>query len=139
MTTTDLPPSLLATLPGSAYTDPAVFALEQAKIFEADWFCAVRSADLRFSGNGLGLDNVDISLGQTAAHGNLVVNDFAAPSVQFSLSANHINVAEWDSVEAFRAVATQPEFQASLSRYPDSSVAPPHIFMKVAVPGVCGD
>ena len=54
-------------------------------------------------------------------------------------STTFINVAEWDSVEAFRAAATQPEFQASLSRYPDSSVASPHIFTKVAVPGICGD
>ena len=54
-------------------------------------------------------------------------------------STTFINVAEWDSVEAFRAAATQPEFQSSLSRYPDSSVASPHIFTKVAVPGICGD
>jgi heme-degrading monooxygenase HmoA len=54
-------------------------------------------------------------------------------------STTFINVAEWDSVEAFRAAASQPEFQASLSRYPDSSVASPHIFSKVAVPGICGD
>ena len=54
-------------------------------------------------------------------------------------STTFINVAEWESVEAFRAAATQPEFQASLSRYPDSSVASPHIFTKVAVPGICGD
>lgn len=54
-------------------------------------------------------------------------------------STTFINVAEWDSVEAFRTAASQPEFQASLSRYPDSSVASPHIFTKVAVPGICGD
>ncbi len=50
VTTTDLPPSLMATLSGTYYTDPAIFALEQAKIFEADWFCAVRSADLATPG-----------------------------------------------------------------------------------------
>lgn len=41
-----LPGSLLRTLPGSAYTDPAVFAQEQEKIFEQMWFCAVRSSDI---------------------------------------------------------------------------------------------
>lgn len=46
MTTKALPDSLIATLPGSAYTDPAVFAREQERIFETMWFCAVRSADL---------------------------------------------------------------------------------------------
>jgi heme-degrading monooxygenase HmoA len=54
-------------------------------------------------------------------------------------STTFINVAEWDSVEAFRAAASQPEFRASLSSYPDSSVASPHIFTRVAVPGICGD
>jgi Rieske 2Fe-2S family protein len=46
MTGTDLPDSLRATLPGSYYTDPAVFAAEQAKIFQTLWFCTVRSSEL---------------------------------------------------------------------------------------------
>ena len=41
-----LPGSLMPTLPGSAYTDPEVFALEQEKIFERMWFCAVRSSEI---------------------------------------------------------------------------------------------
>ncbi|GHA99884.1 aromatic ring-hydroxylating oxygenase subunit alpha [Streptomyces chryseus] len=43
MTTTA---SLLATLPGHFYTDPAIFRAEQERIFESLWYCAVRSADL---------------------------------------------------------------------------------------------
>ena len=46
MTSTQLPESLISTLPGRFYTDPQVFALEQAKIFEAMWFCAARVTDL---------------------------------------------------------------------------------------------
>jgi glycine betaine catabolism A len=46
VTSLDLPDSLIATLPGAFYTDETVFALEQEKIFEAMWFCVVRSADL---------------------------------------------------------------------------------------------
>jgi glycine betaine catabolism A len=38
--------SLIPTLPGSAYTDPAVFAAEQERIFEAMWFCVARSSDV---------------------------------------------------------------------------------------------
>ncbi|MPY98047.1 MAG: Rieske 2Fe-2S domain-containing protein [Actinophytocola sp.] len=38
--------SLIRTLPGNTYVDPAIFELEQIKIFESMWFCAVRSADL---------------------------------------------------------------------------------------------
>ena len=54
-------------------------------------------------------------------------------------STTFINVAEWESVEAFRNAASKPEFQASLANYPDSAVASPHIFAKVAVPGICSD
>ena len=46
MTATDLPASLLSTLPGSYYTDPAIFAAEQEQIFEQMWFCAVRGIDV---------------------------------------------------------------------------------------------
>ena len=35
MTTTDQPASLISTLPGQYYTDPAVFALEQSRLFES--------------------------------------------------------------------------------------------------------
>jgi hypothetical protein len=35
--------------------------------------------------------------------------------------------------EAFRS----PEFQAGAARYPDDAVATPHVFRRVAVPGVC--
>jgi Rieske 2Fe-2S family protein len=51
MTATELPSSLIPTLPGHTYTDPAIFDLEQEKIFEQMWFCAVRSADLPAAGN----------------------------------------------------------------------------------------
>ena len=51
MTTTDLPASLISTLPGQYYTDPAIFALEQSKIFENMWFGAVRSSDLPTPGS----------------------------------------------------------------------------------------
>ena len=46
MTTINLPDSLISTLAGHYYTDPAVFALEQSQIFEAMWFCVVRADDL---------------------------------------------------------------------------------------------
>ncbi|MCH8627987.1 aromatic ring-hydroxylating dioxygenase subunit alpha [Arsenicicoccus piscis] len=46
MTDTVATPSLIKTLPGAAYTDPAYFTAEQAAIFETMWFCVVRSADI---------------------------------------------------------------------------------------------
>jgi Rieske 2Fe-2S family protein len=42
--------SLIATLPGHFYTDPAVFAREQERVFEAMWFCVARAGDLAGSG-----------------------------------------------------------------------------------------
>ncbi|MEV6631073.1 aromatic ring-hydroxylating dioxygenase subunit alpha [Actinoplanes sp. NPDC051470] len=39
-------PSLIPTLPGHHYTDPSVFALEQDRVFEQMWFCAIRSSDI---------------------------------------------------------------------------------------------
>lgn len=52
-------------------------------------------------------------------------------------STTFINVAVWDSLDAMRVAVSSPEFQASLAAYPESAVASPHIFTKVAVPGIC--
>ena len=49
----------------------------------------------------------------------------------------YLNYAVWESTAAFRAAFTQPEFRAKLSDYPSSAVASPHLFQKVAVPGIC--
>jgi glycine betaine catabolism A len=43
---TILEPSLVRTLPGSAYTDAGVFAAEQELIFERTWTCVALAADL---------------------------------------------------------------------------------------------
>ena len=48
---TELPPSLIPTLPGPAYTDPTIFEQEQARIFEAYWFAAARTADIEGPGS----------------------------------------------------------------------------------------
>jgi len=48
--TSPISASLIATLPGSAYTDEAVFVAEQEHIFEAQWFCAARCSDLAGAG-----------------------------------------------------------------------------------------
>ncbi len=42
--------SLMPTLAGRYYTDPEIFAREQAAVFESMWFCAVRSSDLATPG-----------------------------------------------------------------------------------------
>ncbi|HEY4802285.1 MAG TPA: antibiotic biosynthesis monooxygenase family protein [Paraburkholderia sp.] len=52
-------------------------------------------------------------------------------------SPTYLNYAVWESTGHFRAAFTHPEFRAKLSSYPSSAVASPHLFQKVAVPGVC--
>ncbi|GJE75636.1 MULTISPECIES: antibiotic biosynthesis monooxygenase family protein [Methylorubrum] len=48
-----------------------------------------------------------------------------------------LNYAVWDSVADFRAAFANPEFRARLSDYPASATASPHLFRKMAVPGIC--
>jgi heme-degrading monooxygenase HmoA len=52
-------------------------------------------------------------------------------------SPTYFNYAVWESTADFRAAFTHPEFRAKLSSYPSSAVASPHLFQKVAVPGIC--
>jgi heme-degrading monooxygenase HmoA len=54
-------------------------------------------------------------------------------------SGTFLNQAVWESVQAFRDAFSDPGFQATWGRYPDSTVASPHLFQKVAVPGICVD
>ena len=59
MTMTDPTPTLIATLPGAAYTDPSFFALEQERIFERLWYCAADGRKLTAPG-----DFVTIEIGR---------------------------------------------------------------------------
>jgi heme-degrading monooxygenase HmoA len=52
-------------------------------------------------------------------------------------SPTYLNYAVWESTAHFRAAFEHPEFRASLSAYPSSAVASPHLFQKVAVAGIC--
>ena len=52
-------------------------------------------------------------------------------------SPTYLNYAVWESTAHFRAAFTHPQFRAKISTYPSSAVASPHLFQKVAVPGIC--
>lgn len=54
-------------------------------------------------------------------------------------SGTFVNYAIWESVESFRNAFTNPEFQKRIGEYPESAVASPHLFKKLAVPGHCVD
>ncbi|MCA1410357.1 antibiotic biosynthesis monooxygenase [Bradyrhizobium sp. NBAIM20] len=52
-------------------------------------------------------------------------------------SPTYLNYAVWQTNADFRAAFTHPEFRSKISAYPASAVASPHLFQKVAVPGIC--
>lgn len=52
-------------------------------------------------------------------------------------SSTFVNVAIWESARALGAAFRSPEFKQRAARYPESAVAAPHVFKKVAVPGIC--
>src|SRR5690349_21122491 len=67
----ELPASLRGTLPGRYYTDPTIFAAEQALVFEAGWFCAVLAADIPAAGDfetvRVGRESVIVARGRDGA------------------------------------------------------------------------
>lgn len=52
-------------------------------------------------------------------------------------STTFMNYAVWQSVGAFRAAFSDPEFHAKLKNYPNSATGSPHVFRKMAVDGLC--
>ncbi|MHC2332261.1 antibiotic biosynthesis monooxygenase family protein [Bradyrhizobium sp. USDA 4454] len=52
-------------------------------------------------------------------------------------SPTYLNYAVWESTAHFRAAFTHPDFLAKIASYPASAIASPHLFQKVAVPGIC--
>lgn len=57
-------------------------------------------------------------------------------------SSVFINYAVWESLEHYKEAVVNVighDFQSVLSKYPQNLVVSPHLFKKVAVPGICGD
>lgn len=57
-------------------------------------------------------------------------------------SGTFINYAVWESVTQFKQAVDKvmgPDKKNSMSAYPPSTVASPHLFKKVAVPSICVD
>ena len=50
-----------------------------------------------------------------------------------------VNYAVWESSSLFKMALSKIDLQKLLSDYPASTVASPHLFKKVAVPGICVD
>ncbi len=54
-------------------------------------------------------------------------------------STTFVNTAVWESARALGEAFRSLEFQQGIGRYPEHTVAAPHLFEKVAVPGICVD
>jgi heme-degrading monooxygenase HmoA len=52
-------------------------------------------------------------------------------------SAMFMNYAIWESIAHFRAAFSHPDFRSALAEYPDTAVAQPHLFERIAVPNLC--
>jgi heme-degrading monooxygenase HmoA len=50
-----------------------------------------------------------------------------------------LTYAVWESSAHFRRAFTHPEFRSHLGQYPPSTVVSPHLFQKLAIPGICVD
>ncbi|MGH7986351.1 MAG: antibiotic biosynthesis monooxygenase family protein [Candidatus Binataceae bacterium] len=48
-----------------------------------------------------------------------------------------LNYAVWESAGHFARAFANPEFQSRLRQYPASTVASPHLFRKLSIPGIC--
>ncbi len=48
-----------------------------------------------------------------------------------------VNYAVWESTAALRQAFNNPEFRATTNAYPPGVVYAPHVFQKIAVPGIC--
>ncbi|MGZ4788919.1 MAG: AsmA family protein, partial [Terriglobales bacterium] len=69
----------------------------------------VRNANLRFSQNSMMLDNLNASIDQTNATGNLSVRNFAAPQVQFTLNADKVDLAALQQIIGAPPQQPQPK------------------------------
>lgn len=52
-------------------------------------------------------------------------------------SSMFLNYAMWETAAAFAATTRQAEFGPLRGVYPDSATAHPHLFRRVAIPGIC--
>ena len=50
-----------------------------------------------------------------------------------------VNYAVWESTVHLKKALNNVDLEAILSKYPASTVVSPHLFKKVAVPGICVD
>jgi AsmA protein len=83
----------------------------------------VHSATMKFTQNTVNINGLSFSLGSTNANGTLAMKNFQAPQVQFTLSADKLNVAELEKIMSTSS-AQQPAKVSSLNIIPRAEAAP---------------
>ncbi len=81
---------------------------------------SISSANLRFSQNSAAVDNLAASVANTNLHGSFSASNFAAPQVQFALTADKIDTAELQQLSA----KPQPASTAAQAKAPLRSNEP---------------
>jgi heme-degrading monooxygenase HmoA len=81
-------------------------------------------------------------LANWARDGNYMKSQYGMLSGQLHRSVGEqanifVNIAIWESTEAFRRAFNDPEFKKHVSGYPCGVIAYPIILSKIAVSGVC--
>jgi uncharacterized protein involved in outer membrane biogenesis len=76
----------------------------------------IRKADLRFSANSMAIDDLNFTIGETSARGKLTAHNLAAPRVEFALSADKVNAAEWHEMAKARPNSPKSSGQSLLAR-----------------------
>ena len=59
----------------------------------------IKDVALQFTKNGITMQNLAVSLGQTNASGQITVRNLSAPNVDFNLSADKVDVAELQKIQ----------------------------------------
>ena len=82
----------------------------------------VRNADIHFAQNAASLDNLDASLGSTTLRGKLSAKNFAAPDLQFNLSADKVDTNELQQLRARIPICADSERAADSRQSPRKGV-----------------
>ncbi len=101
----------------------------------------VKNANLRFAQNSAVLENLNASLGSTNASGSVMVRNFDAPQVQFTLIADKVNVAEIRQITRTSPAAKTAQdhgfhiIPAASAAVPVKSTGEPSLFAKMTGSG----
>ena len=86
----------------------------------------IRNADLGFTQNAMTVQNLAASLAGTNAAGNMTIRNFSAPQVQFTLSADKVNVGQLQQVLGTAPPQPQRRSSASWSLAPQAQAQTRH-------------